>query len=195
MSTDSALKSKGIFNYLWEKANNEGISLSPMKAIKLVYFAHAWYLGFEKKPLLTESIEAWKYGAVIPSLYDSLKIYGGGKIAYPIFKDSKYNKYFWDIIVQKPLNISDGDLKKDMISYSLDSREEEIINAVWNVYKNKTAIELSNIMHQPGTPWSEIWKDGNCPDHAVIPNELIQNYYVQKIERIKNSESMQKDPE
>ena len=47
-----------------------------MKVQKLVYFAHGWHLGITKKPLINEQVEAWPYGAVIPSLYDYLKQWG-----------------------------------------------------------------------------------------------------------------------
>lgn len=82
--TSPDIKSKQVFNYLFDKAAQEGIALSPMKAIKLVYFCHAWYLGATSKPLLTEPVEAWTYGAVVPSLYQALKIYGADNIRYPI---------------------------------------------------------------------------------------------------------------
>ena len=76
MDCDNTYKSKAVFNRFYNKAHSEGIPLTPMQAIKLVYFAHAWNLGFFQRPLIDEPVEAWKFGTVIPSLYQSLKIYG-----------------------------------------------------------------------------------------------------------------------
>lgn len=48
--------------------------LGPMPAMKLqklVYYAHAWSLVWDEKPLFPNRIEAWANGPVIPDLYDA----------------------------------------------------------------------------------------------------------------------------
>src|SRR5579871_2106878 len=62
-----------IARFFIEKAHQSGKDISPMKLIKLVYIAHAWNLAFYKKPLISESVQAWKYGPVIESLYHGFK--------------------------------------------------------------------------------------------------------------------------
>jgi uncharacterized phage-associated protein len=42
---------------------------APMKLHKLLYYAQAWSLVWEEKPLFQERIEAWASGPVIPELY------------------------------------------------------------------------------------------------------------------------------
>ena len=66
---------KAIANYFLEKGWNEGIELSPLKLIKLVYLAHGWHLGFTENPLIADYVHAWTYGPVIPELYHEFKKY------------------------------------------------------------------------------------------------------------------------
>lgn len=178
MENNSTYKSKQVFNYFFEKAQSEGLSLDPMKAIKLVYFAHAWTLAFTDKPLLNEPIQAWLYGAVVPSLYDDLKLYGAGIIKCPIVSDQ--SNYILSLFLGNYNEIPES---KHICSDSLEQSEKNIIDSVWNSYKGMTAMQLSNIIHQPGTPWTIIWNGGRCGRNAIIPNDLIEKHYKQKIQK------------
>lgn len=43
-----------------------------MKLQKLVYYAQAWSLVWDDKPLFSDRIEAWANGPIVPDLYKSL---------------------------------------------------------------------------------------------------------------------------
>lgn len=43
--------------------------MSAMKLQKLVYYAQAWSLVWDDRPLFRERIEAWAHGPVVPELY------------------------------------------------------------------------------------------------------------------------------
>src|SRR4051794_1762471 len=43
--------------------------MTAMKLQKLVYYAQAWSLVWDEKPLFVERIEAWANGPVVPELY------------------------------------------------------------------------------------------------------------------------------
>jgi uncharacterized phage-associated protein len=45
--------------------------MTTMKLQKLCYYAQAWHLAWEGKPLFPERIEAWRNGPVIPALYNA----------------------------------------------------------------------------------------------------------------------------
>lgn len=48
------------------------LQCGPMSAIKLqklVYYAQAWSLVWDDRPLFSERIEAWAFGPVVPDLY------------------------------------------------------------------------------------------------------------------------------
>ncbi len=72
-----------IANYFVRKSLDSGIPVTPMKLVKLVYVAHGWYLGLTGEPLIAEGVQAWKYGPVVPSVYDKFKMYGGSAITEP----------------------------------------------------------------------------------------------------------------
>lgn len=135
-----------------------GEALTAMKLIKLVYLAHAWHLGFKKSPLLSETVEAWKYGPVIRSLYHRLKEYGGGPVTSPISTPFFHSEV------------------------EIDSDTKGLLDAVFKAYQKVTALQLSTWTHQKGTPWWEIWEDngGKYRKSAPIPNETIKAYFTKK---------------
>ena len=117
-----------------------------MHVIKLVYLCHGWTLGLKDEPLIAEAVEAWRHGPVVPSTYHTYKAFGGNPItAVPQEQDE------------------------------MCAPQEQLIEAVLDAYKDYSALQLSNITHQPGTPWYETyhaWGEG-----CIIPNELIRDFY------------------
>src|SRR5256885_15287234 len=69
-----------IANYFIQRGIDSNKSVTPMKLQKLIYFAHGWYWAIKNEPLIDESVEAWKYGPVIPSVYHAFKHYGTDSI-------------------------------------------------------------------------------------------------------------------
>lgn len=129
-------------------------TMTPMKLIKLVYIAHGWNLGLNDEKLIDEDIQAWKYGTVIPSLYDDFKRFRSNRIT--------------EIPDSEPTEINEDDKK--------------FLNRVYDVYKKYNGLELSAKTHQPNTPWTITWNrliNGSGEVDFTIPNELIKNYYKQ----------------
>ena len=46
----------------------------------LPYISHDYTLALTDQKLFSDSVEAWKYGPVIPNIYQEFKHYGGGEI-------------------------------------------------------------------------------------------------------------------
>ena len=59
---------------------SSGWQLTNLELQKLLYIAHMTYLGRHGRPLVAETFEAWDYGPVLPSLYRTVKVFGGGRI-------------------------------------------------------------------------------------------------------------------
>src|SRR4051794_28085835 len=72
-----------VARYFIEQSQRDGIlDLTPMKVLKLVYIAHGWVLSSADAPLISESVQAWKFGPVIPSLYHYFKRYGASPVPH-----------------------------------------------------------------------------------------------------------------
>ena len=159
---------KAVANYFLQLAKKEGLGLSPLKLLKLVYIAHGWHLGLTDEPLLNEHPQAWKYGPVIPSLYHEFKIYGSGPISKPATElvEDPETGWSFDVVEVPPLNSKD------------DKNTCEFLDSIWSAYKNFSALELSKLTHQPSTPWSVTWdKRGKYIHGATIPEpEIIEHY-------------------
>jgi uncharacterized phage-associated protein len=92
--------------------------MTAMKLQKLVYYAQAWHLVWEERPLFAERIEAWANGPVVPDLYQRHK--GQYEVS----------------------TIPSGDASR------LDDGEAESVEAVLDYYGDWPAHELSELTHR-----------------------------------------------
>ena len=147
-----------IARFFIEKAAESGQELTPMKLIKLVYIAHGWSLALLKKPLISETVQAWKYGPVIESLYHAFK----HRADSPIPKSEACSLPAADI----------------------DPTDAALLEKVWEKYGGLTGLHLSALTHQPGTPWFQIWEQSGGKDMkgAEIPDAKIEEFYNAKME-------------
>lgn len=153
--------SRAIANYFIDVASNSG-GVSPMKLQKLVYFAHGWHFALYDEALLDEQIEAWQYGPVISTLYHEFKDYGNRPITRMatqfVIGEGEYR-------IVTPTIPDDADLKA-------------FLDRIWEVYGDYTAIQLSNMTHEEGTPWDTVWGEHGVPRGTDIPSECIKEYFV-----------------
>jgi len=137
-------------------AKKDGKQLTPMQLMKLTYISNGWSLAVNDEPLFTNDIEAWKYGPVMPELYQATKSYGKNEI---------------------PLNrVKDGfeDLPENL------SGKVNFLEQVYNLYKNKNGVELSALTHMHGTPWDKVY-DGFFS--KAIPPSMIKSHYEDKLDK------------
>lgn len=154
--------SQQIANFFIRSSQNTGNELTPMKLIKLCYIAHGWNLALYNEALLDEAIQAWQYGPVIQSVYRDFKHYGNSQITELIRVGDEY-----------PLPHQDA---------------LPLLRKIWDVYKKYTGVQLSAMTHQRGTPWDITWneKNGKQLRSAIIPNNLIKEHYLLKIQQTPN---------
>lgn len=142
-----------------------------MEVIKLTYISHGYNLAIFNKPLISHQVEAWKYGPVIPSLYHTLKRFGGNDIDGLQFIDRT--------------NETSSMFLKEEYKELLDSGSEtlELLEVTWNLYKNLSGSQLSNLTHKPNTPWDKTWNvnKGHTFSGAQISNDSIKSHYRDKL--------------
>ncbi len=133
-----------------------------MQLLKLSAIAHGFTLVATDDPLVTESLQAWKFGPVFPSIYEEFKHYE----RRPIFR---------------PALVGGFDIRSDFFE-----PEKEIMTAVCTVYGELDAWELSGLTHKPDTPWTKAFDSKGWPQvRRTIDNETIKKYY----QRLSNQQS------
>lgn len=140
------------------------VDMTPMKLQKLVYLAHGWNLANFATPLISESVQAWRYGPVVPSLYHELKELGRESIVDPI--EPAVSVGFWPPgeAPRVPFDRTDA---------------LAVVEAVWKHYGTLSPLQLSNLTHERGTPWSIVTREGEeIAPSPVISDELIARCFV-----------------
>jgi len=160
-----------VANYFLDLADQDGVAVSPMKLQKLVYLAHGWHWAIADAPLLDEVVEAWKFGPVVPSLYHEFKRFGAGRIEGERFRKVEHSRNGgWTLV---PCEMPD-DTDEATLARAL-------IERVWEVYREYTGVQLSNLTHQAGTPWQKTW-DGMGERKRKgkdIDEDMIRDHFKQ----------------
>lgn len=146
-----------IADEILKAAKKQSISLTPMQLMKLVYIAHGWSLVVMNRDLFTDRIEAWKYGPVIPNLYQATKRFGRNAI---------------------PMNLID-ETENPNIDPSVRSFLEDVVRK----YGHLSGIQLSNLTHLSGTPWHEVYEPNVMGKE--ISDDRIRHHYQVKLNEYK----------
>lgn len=156
---------KHVANSFLKKNFEEGpASITPMKMQKLVYFLHGWHLAITGKPVIDETFRAWQYGPVEENLYHMLKKYRGRPVT--------------DYLKQP--------VEGEERAYAVAHTEEmfhKVLDMVWRKYSKYTAIQLSAMTHQAGTPWDTVYNHRD--DLPYIPNGMIETYFKEQLADVK----------
>lgn len=138
-----------IANVFIDKAINGKIdNLTPMKLQKLMFFAQSWYVRQTGDLLFDDAFARWKYGPVLPAVFQIFKPFGSNKITQ---KAKDVNG------IEFSINSSDADEILNFI--------DEIINE----YGGFTGPELSSMTQQQGTAWNL-----NKNNLYIEPTDLIR---------------------
>ncbi len=134
-----------IANYFIKKHKNTNNQITNMQLQKLVYFTNGIYMHYEGYPLIKEKIQAWKYGPVIPELYDELKNFGSNAV----------NK-----IIQ---NDNSKEISEEMIP---------LLESIDRIFGTMDAWELSDISHIKEGAWDKAKKLGDYLENEDIKEEF-----------------------
>lgn len=152
-----------IAGWFIQKGIDENRPIDHLKLQKLVYYAHAWWMAFDKGELIQEKIEAWQYGPVIRELWEEYK-------------------YCGEQSIQKT------SIEYEVLGHTFSEDLKEFLSAVWNVYGQYTGWQLVCITHKDGEPWKVVHDkhEGDLVLIPIIPNKLIKKIFKKK--RVKNAE-------
>ena len=55
-----------------------------------------------------------------------------------------------------------------------------LLDRIWEIYGDYTAIQLSNLTHQSDTPWRKVFDlyNGQIPKRTDIPPDLIRDHFL-----------------
>lgn len=132
-------------------ADLAGHAMPQMKLQKLTYIADGWNLAIAGVPLVDAQPEAWDNGPVFRSIWNRLRDLGSASGKVRDYDGSTPTAAFTD-------------------------PERAVVQHVWNKYGQKSARELSDLTHQPNTPWSRSYYGRGR--NAVIPNDDIRAHYL-----------------
>ncbi len=160
-----------VANTFIEIAEEHHQKVTPLKLLKLVYFAHGWHLALTGKPLIDEPVEAWKFGPVVCSVYHAFKSYRD--------KDIEDKESILD------MDAPGFDWITPVIEKGDESNLRVFLEKVWDTYGKLGAGQLSNLTHQSDSPWFQVWEreNGKGQKGIDIPNDLIKAYFESKIKK------------
>jgi uncharacterized phage-associated protein len=132
-----------------------GGPLNQMQLQKLVYIAHGWNLAINNYPLVSGTFEAWDGGPVMRMIWNHLRDFGFNGEQSRLVEPIKRAKY----------------------SAQLSSEERNVIQSVWNKYSRFSGIQLSEMTHQPGTPWSNAYF--GFGRNSPLNNQEIRQHFTE----------------
>lgn len=126
--------------------------LSTMKLQKLLYFAQGWALAMVNRRLADTSFEAWKWGPVSRDLYRHHRREYGIK------------------------RLEHGDAAK------ISGNNKVILDAVIDNYGGLSGMQLGDLTHLPGTPWTRVRREAGIdsnqsPSKIPIPDEIMREHF------------------
>jgi uncharacterized phage-associated protein len=153
---------RSVANLLLDIAEADNFDLTQMSILKIIYFAHGWYLACHNAPLIAQEFEAWEFGPVVKVVRDEFAACKGEKISKRAYK----------------LDIFLGEKRlPDPIE---DLYDVEFIRKIYIEYRQFSAWKLSEMTHEAGSPWDQIW-NSTIPSGRLglrIKNGEIKQHFL-----------------
>lgn len=154
---------------------SKGISVSPLKLQKLLYYQQAWHMVFfgRENQLFDTAPQAWVNGPVYPEIYTQYKD------SVPGMCDHLRPEHFGSTL--KTLLCDIASLAQRL---GLSDEEIRLFDSVVNLYGSKTQNQLILVTHSE-QPWCE-QREGLYPfqpSNRVISLDTMYNYYTARRNR------------
>jgi uncharacterized phage-associated protein len=153
---------RGIANFLLDYADSKGVSISLLPLIKVIFYAHGWYLVQFGRPLVKQKFEAWEHGPVIRVLWEVMR--GFGK--QPIVAKRATAR---DLMTNK----------QEVVSIALPESVSSFLKDIFDAYGQLSAWRLSEMTHESDSPWDRLWNSasGSISLGMRIPDEEIRKWF------------------
>ncbi|PEC50291.1 type II toxin-antitoxin system antitoxin SocA domain-containing protein [Bacillus sp. AFS096315] len=116
--------------FLYRSMIGRNYEITHLKLQKLVYYAQAWSMAINGRPIFQSDLEAWLHGPVSRELY------------------MEYRHFGFQVI--PPVN---------HINFQIDPVNLEVLDGVWDLYGEYDGKYLETLTHQED-PWRNAWNLG-----------------------------------
>ncbi len=120
--------------------------------------------------LLDETLEAWRYGPVVPSLCREFRRFGADPISSLATEFDPRSPDFFGVPEVDPS----------------DEFVLGLLTRVWKTCGRYSAAVLSSLTHEPGLPWTLTRERNPGVRFAGIPNDLIRSHFAERVRRYHN---------
>lgn len=164
---------KDVAKYIGLSLTTKGLSVSPLKLQKMLYYTQAWFMVFlgRENTLFKDVPQAWVNGPVYPAIYHEYKEKADNMCDHLDASD------FYDGDPEEGFRIYSGIL-------NLDEENTELIESIMMLYGAQTQNKLIWLTHSE-RPWAET--RGDLPPYQrsekEIPLDLMYLYYKERHEK------------
>lgn len=157
---------------------SQGISVSPLKLQKILYYQQAWHMVFfgRENQLFEEAPEAWVNGPVYPAIYRQYK--GCVPNMCDHLKERDFGVQPEDVLAT---------IERLAANLELSKGELDLFESVMRLYGSKTQNQLILVTHSE-QPWCEA-REGLLPyqtSNRTISLDTMYEYYKARRDRRMN---------
>jgi uncharacterized phage-associated protein len=165
----AAYDAREIANFLLDWAAARKLEITQITLQKVLYFAHAWFLGRQGRALVDEEFEAWAYGPVLRSIHEQFRQHGDEPIS------------------TRAIRLNFATRRNEKVEYSFDEETVNALKRIFEFYSQYQPFALVEMSHEPGGPWDQVYRSGRTTAQVgmVISNTAIRehfaHYYTRKL--------------
>lgn len=179
---DAPYDPRAIANLILDFAASASVPVRHISLQKLLYFAHATYLMHRGRPLLKGPFEAWKFGPVHPTVYQSFKAAGENPIDFRA----------------RAKNVLTGEAR----DVEMPNDPDVCLHVMHIVatYGRMSTSRLIDLSHMSGGPWHHVVTtsarlDGGLVYGERIDDNLIRAYFARPVVGLKAADFSPDDQE
>lgn len=155
---------RAVANAVLDEADASNLALYPTSLLKVLYFGHGWHLAKFGVPLIGQPFEAWEHGPVVRVVYDQIRSLSGVRIR------------------DRLTTFDPASMRRISAQAQMSDESLALLSDVLRAYGSFHPYELSDLTHEPGSPWTQVWEAalaGAAPG-AKLDNGLIRKYFLRQ---------------